>query len=307
MVGAALLLTGSVAWGATPAEAHGMPRSPASGLAFSAAMHGRKADALAAVQSLAQGISVSQLLAMGDSGWDLSQQYAALVRFGLWDELIALQPPDPRAQGLTAGYLYGRGVALAARGRMADARDTLARLHALGSATRGETRAGRNSLRDIVSVAEPIVAARIAASAQRSAEAVARLEEAVAAEDRLADADPPDWFFPARHLLGAQLLIAGDAAEAQRVYRQDLLRNPHNGWALYGLAAALQREGRAAEAQRVTRRFRAAWKGADVQLRASAFWFAGPDTTSCECQRAASADRQPGGELLGAQHEAGVH
>src|SRR5205807_1350317 len=85
-------------------------------LAFSAAMEGRKAETLAAVQSVAQTVPVDMLLAMGDSGWNLTQQYAALVRFGLWDEMIALLPPDPRAQGLTAGYLFGRGVALAARG-----------------------------------------------------------------------------------------------------------------------------------------------------------------------------------------------
>ena len=85
-------------------------------------MEGRKAETLAAVQSvLAERRRSTWMLAMGDSGWNLTQQYAALVRFGLWDEMIALRPPDPRAPGLTAGYLYGRGVALAARGRIDEA------------------------------------------------------------------------------------------------------------------------------------------------------------------------------------------
>jgi tetratricopeptide (TPR) repeat protein len=275
-------------------------------LAFSTAMEGRKAETLAAVQSVVQTVPVDMMLAMGDSGWSLSQQYAALVRFGLWDELIALQAPDARAQGLTAGYLFGRGVALAARGRIEDAQDALARLHALGVAAAPDAQAGFNSLHDVLGIAEPIVAARIAASQQRSDEAIAQLERAVAAEERLAYNEPSDWFFPARHLLGQQLLIAGRASEAERVYRQDLRRNPHNGWALYGLAAALRRQGRSASAARVTHEFEAAWKHADVRLPASAFWFAGPDTTSCECQRQASADRQAGRKFLGAQHEAGV-
>jgi hypothetical protein len=75
--------------------------------------------------------------------------------------------------------------------------------------------------------------------------------------------------------------------EAERVYHEDLERNPANGWALYGLAAALRAQGRTSDAAQVSRRFEAAWRHADVRPQASAFWFAGPDTLSCECQRPA--------------------
>jgi tetratricopeptide (TPR) repeat protein len=260
-------------------------------LAYSAAMAGRKAETLAAAQSVAQTVPVDMLLMMGDSGWNLSLPYVTLVRFGLWDELIALGPPDKRAPGLTAAWLYGRGVGLAARGRIADARTVLAELHALSAATPPEAMAGLNSLRGVLAVAEPILAARIAASEKHDDEAIAQLRQAVAAEDGLAYNEPSDWFFPARHLLGAQLLISGRAGEAESVYRDDLARHPHNGWALYGLAAALKREGKSAEAARTRRELEAAWKYADVRLQASAFWFAGPDATTCECQREALANR----------------
>ena len=53
-------------------------------LAYSAAMEGRKAESLEAVQQVVQTVPLDMLLTMGDSGWNLSQQYAALVRFGLW-------------------------------------------------------------------------------------------------------------------------------------------------------------------------------------------------------------------------------
>jgi tetratricopeptide (TPR) repeat protein len=271
-------------------------------LAYSAAMEGRKAETLSAVQDAVQTVPLSMELAMGGSGWGLTQQYAALVRFGLWDELIALAPPAPSSPGLSAGYLYGRGVALAARGRLEEARAALAELRSLGAGVPEK----QHLLHDVLAVAEPIVAARIAASEGQDGEAITSLEAAVAAEDRLPYNEPSDWFFPARHLLGAQLLIAGRPAEAERVYRADLERNPRNGWALYGLAAALRAQGRTGEAMRVTREFGAAWQHADVRLVASAFWFAGPDTFSFECQRTASGDRQTGRELLGAQHEARV-
>ena len=52
----------------------------------------------------------------------------------------------------------------------------------------------------------------------------------MAREDRLAYDEPRDWFFPVRHMLGAQLLTANRAPEAEAVYHEDLLRNPANGW-----------------------------------------------------------------------------
>ena len=162
----------------------------------------------------------------------------------------------------------------------------LAQLHQLTATVPADVQAGFNSLHDILAVAEPVVAARMAATEQHNDEALERLREAVAAQDKLAYNEPADWFFPVRHLLGAQLLIARQAAEAERVYREDLKRNPGNGWALYGLAAALRIQGKAAEAARVTHEFEASWRHADIRLQASAFWFAGADNLSCECQRA---------------------
>jgi tetratricopeptide (TPR) repeat protein len=252
---------------------------------------------------------LEMVFAMADTGWALTPQYAVLVRFGLWDELIAQLPPDPRARGQTAGYLFGRGVALAARGRLAEARGTLTQLEQLAQATPTHEAAGLNTLADILQVATPVLAARIAASERHDEQAIALLQQAVAAQDRLAYNEPADWFFPVRHLLGAQLLSAARAPQAESVYREDLARNPANGWALYGLAAALRAQGRAPEAEQVERQLAQAWRHADVQLRASAFWFPGPDNTSCECQRGepqAATERLPRGVSRGAQPAVGV-
>jgi tetratricopeptide (TPR) repeat protein len=263
-------------------------------VAWSAAMAGRKAQALAAVQDLRTA---------SGPGWELTQQYAVLVRFGLWDEMLALPAPDPRAPGLTAGYLYARGVALAARGRIEDARGMLLALQHLAATTPADTRAGSNSLADVMRVAEPIVAARIASSQRHPAQAIRLLRQAVAAQDQLQSDEPPDWFFPARHLLGAELLQAGETAQAVSVYREDLKHNPDNGWALCGLAAALEAQGNTAAAARAADLFRTAWKSADVRLPGSAFWFAGPDTTSCECQHVMAALPPPGGKLRRPQQQ----
>ncbi|HEY1491058.1 MAG TPA: hypothetical protein VGF35_00390, partial [Steroidobacteraceae bacterium] len=174
------------------------------------------------------------------------------------------------------------------RGRTAEGQGVLEQLHALAAAVPADAMGGFNALRDLLAVAEPALAARLAASAGDNARAAELLTQAVAAEDRLAYNEPSDWFFPLRHLLGAQLLIAGQPKEAEQVYREDLKRNPDNGWSLYGLSLALARSGRDAEAARVRQQQQRAWTHADVALPGSAFWYAGVDSASCECQHRAA-------------------
>jgi tetratricopeptide (TPR) repeat protein len=185
--------------------------------------------------------------------------------------MLALPPPNRKLVGLTGGFLFGRAVSLAATGRVDEANVTLADLQKLAASVPSDTLAGQNTVKDVLAIAIPIVQGRIAAAEHRSSEAVSWLREAVAAEDRLAYDEPKDWLFPARHLLGAELLRAGKAPEAERVYREDLRQNPANGWSLYGLSAALKAQGKTAESIRVTRQFADAWKRSDITLAASAF------------------------------------
>lgn len=240
-------------------------------LACSAAMEGRKAEAIAATDSSRKAVTDAMLLAMPGTDWYVAESYTARVRFGMWDDLLAMSAPNPKLTGLTGGFLYGHAVALAAKGRIGEARTTLGELQTLAAQTPADAPAGMNSVRDVLGVAIPIIQARIAVAERRSDEAVASLRQAVAAEDRLAYNEPKDWFFPARHLLGAQLMQAGKPHEAEIVYREDLRRTPANGWALYGLSAALKAQAKTAEATEVARRFEAAWTHADIKLTASAF------------------------------------
>jgi predicted Zn-dependent protease len=240
-------------------------------LASSAAMEGRRAEAIMATDASRNAVTDAMLLAMPGTDWYIAESYTARVRFGLWDELLAMPAPDPKLLGLTGGFLYGRAVALAAKGRLDEARSALLELQKFAANTPGDVPAGMNSVRDVLGVAIPIVQARIAARERRTEEALAALRQAVAAEDRLAYNEPKDWFFPVRHLLGAQLIQAGKMSEAELVYREDLERNPANGWALHGLSAALKAQGKTAEAVQVAQQFELAWKHADIKLTASAF------------------------------------
>ena len=101
--------------------------------------------------------------------------------------------------------------------------------------------------------------------------ALAHFRAAAKIEDAGLYFEPPKWYYPVRHSLGAALLKAGKNSEAEQAYREDLKRFPENGWALFGLAQALKAEGKNAEAARVDARFRKAWADADVKLVASRF------------------------------------
>jgi tetratricopeptide (TPR) repeat protein len=240
-------------------------------LAYSAAMEGRKAVTVAAADSSRKVVSDEMLLEMPGTDWYVAESYVGRVRFGMWDEMLALPPPNPKLVGLTGGFLFGRAVALAATGHVDEARVILGDLQKLAASVPGDAIAGQNTVKDVLAIAIPIVHGRIASAKHRSSEAVSLLRQAVAAEDRLAYDEPKDWLFPARHLLGAELLRDGKAAEAERVYREDLRQNPANGWSLYGLSAALKAQGKTAESIRVTRQFADAWKHSDITLAASAF------------------------------------
>src|SRR5947208_2223757 len=72
---------------------------------------------------------------------------------------------------------------------------------------------------------------------------------------------------------GATLLKERRAAEAEQIYRDDLARQPNNGWSLYGLAQSLHVQNKHAEAARIDARFAEVWKSADIKI-----------TSSCYCQ-----------------------
>ncbi|MGF1670567.1 MAG: tetratricopeptide repeat protein, partial [Balneolaceae bacterium] len=120
-------------------------------------------------------------------------------------------------------------------------------------------------------IAENILAGEIAAADRRYADAEQFLREAARLEDTLPYSEPEPWPIPARHVLGAVLLEAGRAADAEIVYREALQDHPENGWSLFGLMQSLQAQGKTAEAEKARRDFEKAWERSDVYLRASRF------------------------------------
>jgi hypothetical protein len=121
----------------------------------------------------------------------------------------------------------------------------------------------------LLEIAETVLTGMIAANAGKLDSAMATLESAVVMEDSLPYTEPPEWFFPVRHILGAVQLEAGELAAAQATYERDLELMVENGWGLRGLEKVLTLQGKTEQAQAVQDRFNAAWQNAEIDITGS--------------------------------------
>lgn len=189
------------------------------------------------------------------------------LRFGHWDEILKTEEPSAEMPITRALWHYARGVALAGKGKVAEAEHERATLATLAKEMPGATPFGLNTAASVLKIAEPSLDARIAAAKGNYKLAVEHWRKAVAAHDDLNYDEPPGWYYPTRESLGAALLLAGNAAEAEKVFSKDLEDNPRNGRSLFGLAASLKKQGKTQAAQKAQQQFEAAWKNADSKLR----------------------------------------
>lgn len=203
-----------------------------------------------------------------------------LVRFGRWDELIAHRlPQDLDLYCSTAATIhYGRGVAHAAKGNLAQAhaeRDAFTAAYARIPDTRYLF---NNTVIDILAVGAEMLAGEIAYREGRFDEAFTHLQAAIALDDALPYDEPWGWMQPTRHAYGALLLEQGRVEQAARVYAADLgldhtlprpCQHPNNVWSLHGYHECLQRLGRTGEATIIGQQLALAMARADVPIAAS--------------------------------------
>jgi tetratricopeptide (TPR) repeat protein len=238
----------------------------------SASMQGQSATTLRAAREFAEYAPPEMIKAMPDMETAPVAPIVALVRFGQWDEVLR-QPSPPSEWLYTRGvWHYARGIAFNAKGQGADARRELGELEKiLGSVSAERTTAFFFRTKNMLQLAANVLGGEIAAKAGDAASAERLLRAAVAEQDTHWFTEPPPWYFPVRQSLGAVLLQFHKAADAEQVYRDDLKRNPGNGWSLFGLAQALRAQGKTAETATVEDSFKKAWARADVTLTASRF------------------------------------
>src|SRR5262249_6245931 len=235
-------------------------------LAVAHAMQGRFADAKAAAETLAAhvGPGVKEMPML--EGF-MPTPTLILVRFRRWEDILQLPAPDPGQKITTALWHFAKGMAFSTTGKQALAEEELKAF----SATRDEVAADavfspQNKASAVLIIPENLLRAQIAIGKDDTKQALDLLRSAVEAEDRLNYMEPKDWYIPVRETLGGLLLRNSSFAEAERVFRADLEKNPRSGRSLFGLAESLKGQKKDHDAQMVGLEFQEAWKNADTRL-----------------------------------------
>jgi len=234
-------------------------------IAMCSAMTGDYAEAKKAGDMLAAHVGPA-VKAMPPLEGFMTIPMAVAVRFHKWDEILAMPAPDPEMKTAAGFWHFARGMALAGKGKTAEAEAEYKIVADAEKATPPDvvfTMPINNKTKDILKIAENVLGAQVALARKDNAAAASMLREAVAVQDGLKYDEPPDWFFPVRESLGGVLLLSGDAKGAEQVFREDLAKNPRNPRSLFGLHRALKAQDRNSDAWFVEREFRNAWKGGD--------------------------------------------
>lgn len=189
------------------------------------------------------------------------------VRFQRWSEVLKASEPAEALTTTRATWRYARGVALAAKGDVPAAEQERAALDVESDRVADDALWGLNSTKAVLAVAKSSLDARIAAAKKDRKAAIVAWRAARDAEDQLAYDEPPPWYYPVRESLGAALFADGQKEEAEKVFREDLQRNPRNPRSLFGLWESLKAQKKATDAEWVRRQFQESWKGAEIDLR----------------------------------------
>jgi tetratricopeptide (TPR) repeat protein len=195
---------------------------------------------------------------------------AVEVRFHHWNEI--LQAPQPGAEFKTATMFwhFARGMALASTGKLQEAEAEYLIVADAEAATPPDAifqMPINNKTKDILKIAKNVLDAQLSMSKKNMNAGIQSLRAAVAVQDGLHYNEPADWFFPVRESLGAALLKSGDAGAAEKVFREDLERNPRNPRSLWGLHQALLQQHRDYDAGFIKSQFDTSWKGQPSSLQ----------------------------------------
>lgn len=228
---------------------------------------GRFADAKKAADEMVAPIAPDHVKEMPMLEGFLAMPTLILVRFRRWDDVLAAPRPDTKLLFATAIWRFSRGMAYAAQGKLEDANKEQKAFLTARDAVPAHAMYlyDMNTFRSVLEVAEGVLGARLAVAQKDRKSAIKMLQKAVKGEDALQYNEPPDWFLPVRETLGGVLLQNGDAADAEKVFRADLERNPRNGRSLFGLVASLKAQKKDHAARMVQLEFERAWKSADPQ------------------------------------------
>lgn len=238
-------------------------------LSWACMMEGRSEESVRAAREMIAGVP-SAFIEHSPAAIDgyLGIPYESMMRFGRWDDMLK-EPAPPEVLPITTSiWRFSRAIAYAAKGEIDEAKKEQGVFREAVKKVPPGAIMAINPAETVLSLADHVLEGEIAFRQGDTEKAIANLTKAVELEDTLRYMEPPDWLVPVRHTLGAVLLNADRPKEAEKVYRDDLVKWPENGWALFGLAQALKAQG-SPDADAVEARFQKAWANADIKLEAT--------------------------------------
>jgi len=241
-------------------------------LAFAGMMSGRYEEALQAARDLESEMPEDALRAYAPLiEGVMPTTLHVMIRFGKWEEI--LQEPEYPEYRLVSRAVrhYARSIACSALGRTEQARQELQAFNEAADAIPDEWFIFNNQVSTVLPIAQAMIQGELLYREGHREEAYAILRQGIAAEDALVYDEPPGWMLPVRHALGALLMADNRFAEAETVYLEDLERNRNNGWALIGLRAALDAQGKTQQAMALDPMIDAAWADADERPHSSCY------------------------------------
>ena len=212
----------------------------------------------------------------------LPMKQHALIRFGLWEEILAQPlPKDAELYCVTTAMMhYSRAIAFANLKKPAEAEAERVLFDRAYQRVPETRMLFNNTCRDILQVAEQMMLGELEYHKGNYSKAFEHLRRSVELDDNLPYDEPWGWMQPTRHALGALLLEQGHYDEAEAIYRADLgldntlsraCQHPNNVWSLQGLHECLMHRGETVEAAHIKLQFDKAAALAEVPIRASCY------------------------------------
>lgn len=190
------------------------------------------------------------------------------IRFGKWDAILQAKQPDAAQVYANLLYHFGRGMAFSAKQNFNESGNELDKLRELmKDSSLYIPFTPFSAAIEGARVAEQLLLGAIHLDRKMYEGAIRHLKAADSIEVNMVYNEPRDWLLNPKHYLGTAYLQSGDAVNAEKVFRKDLLYNNENGWALLGLYRSLLAQKKNAEATRVYSRYKAAFRLADEKLR----------------------------------------
>ena len=241
-------------------------------LAWAAMFEGRKKLAIDTIKDFEAQVPVDLARAFPDFiDAYMGSPVEVYIRFGMWNEILALPKPPADLQAWTAFYYYGRTIAYASLDSLDQAGKEFGTFKTACAAVPETRILGNNPAGTVLNVGLAMAEGELEYRRGNYDHAFELLRDAVKQDVALHYDEPWGWMMPASHALGALLLDHGRSQEAEEVYRADLKRYPLNGWSLNGLAESLRAQGKDKEASAVDAQFAKAWARADVQIKSSCY------------------------------------